>query len=71
MHVAWAQQRAEPIVLKNTAVTFYVGYVRTWNLPAFVTYFTPLNGLYFWNNKINNKVGSTKLTILEGSEYIQ
>lgn len=26
-------------------------HVRTWNLPAFVTYFTPLKGLYFWKDK--------------------
>ena len=26
-------------------------YVRTWNLPAFVKYFTPLKGLYFWKAK--------------------
>ena len=25
----------------------YRYHIRTWNLPAFVRYFTPLNGLYF------------------------
>ena len=24
-----------------------LGYILTWNLPALVIYFTPLNGLYF------------------------